>query len=43
MEEWITMAPVRRLAAAEVIADGLLLIFKNDFFSGRVLEIDGGF
>jgi 3-oxoacyl-[acyl-carrier protein] reductase len=42
MEEWITKTPVRRLATAGEIADGILFIVKNDFFSGRVLEIDGG-
>ena len=42
MEEWVRKTPVRRLAKAEEIADGILFIVKNDFFTGRVLELDGG-
>ncbi len=42
MEEWITKTPVRRLALADEIADGVLFIIQNDFYSGRVLELDGG-
>ena len=42
MDEWVRNTPVRRLAAADEIADGVMFIFKNDFYNGRVLEIDGG-
>ncbi len=42
MKEWIGKTPVRRLAAADEIAEGIIFIFKNDFYNGRVLELDGG-
>ena len=34
--------PLGRLAAAEEIVDAIEFIIGNDFFTGRVLEIDGG-
>lgn len=34
--------PLRRLASPEEIADTVLYILQNDYFTGRVLEIDGG-
>lgn len=36
------MKPVGRLGEAEEIAHTAKYIFENDFFSGRVIEIDGG-
>lgn len=34
--------PVRRLGTAAEIADGVLSVIENDFFNGKVLELDGG-
>jgi len=36
------MKPVGRLGTAEEIAHTAQYIFENDFFTGRVVEIDGG-
>lgn len=40
--DWISRTPLRRLASPEEIADGILFIIQNDFFSGRIVELDGG-
>lgn len=42
LNEWIKKTPSRRMAVPEEIADGILYIIKNDFFNGRILELDGG-
>jgi 3-oxoacyl-[acyl-carrier protein] reductase len=36
------MIPVGRMAKAEEIAQSVKYIFENEYFTGRVLEIDGG-
>src|SRR5581483_11429470 len=38
----ISTIPLRRLAEPEEIAGAALFILQNDFYDGRVLEIDGG-
>jgi 3-oxoacyl-[acyl-carrier protein] reductase len=38
----ISTIPLRRLGEPEEIARAALFIFQNDFYDGRVLEIDGG-
>ncbi|MFZ5632081.1 MAG: SDR family NAD(P)-dependent oxidoreductase [Bacillota bacterium] len=42
LDEWKRQTPLRRIATPEEIVDGVLFIVKNDFFHGRILEIDGG-
>ena len=42
LNEWIRKTPLRRLASPSEIADGILFIILNDFFNGRILELDGG-
>jgi len=34
--------PLRRLAKSEEIAYGIISVIKNDYFNGKVLELDGG-
>ena len=34
--------PLKRLGRPEEIAQTVLFIFENDFFTGRCLEVDGG-
>ncbi len=41
-ERLVQMKPVGRLGEAEEIAHTAKYIFENDFFTGRVVEIDGG-
>ena len=42
LSEWVRRTPLKRMGLAQEIADGILFILGNDFFCGRVLEIDGG-
>ena len=41
-ERLVKMKPVGRLGEADEIAHTAKYIFENDFFTGRVIEIDGG-
>lgn len=41
-EEWRKKTPLRKFADPEEIAQAVLFIIKDDFFNGRILEIDGG-
>jgi 3-oxoacyl-[acyl-carrier protein] reductase len=34
--------PLKRLGRPEEIAHSALYVFENDYFTGRVLEVDGG-
>lgn len=34
--------PLRRLAKSDEIADGILAVISNDYFNGKILELDGG-
>ena len=42
LEKLIKRIPLQRLAQPEEIAEAAEFIFTNDYFSGRVLELDGG-
>lgn len=42
LDEWIQKIPLKRLAEPSEIADGVIFIIKNDYFHGKILEIDGG-
>ncbi len=42
LEEWIDRTPLKRLAEPNEIAEGVLFILHNDFFNGRILDLDGG-
>jgi 3-oxoacyl-[acyl-carrier protein] reductase len=42
LEKAIAPVPLKRLGEADEIAHGAIFIAENDFFTGRVLEIDGG-
>jgi 3-oxoacyl-[acyl-carrier protein] reductase len=42
LRETIKRVPLRRLAKPEEIADGVINAIANDFFNGKVLELDGG-
>ena len=43
LNELIRNTPLRRMATPEEMAHGMIFILENDFFCGRMLEIDGGF
>ncbi len=42
LERIVSTIPVERLAEPADIADAALFILHNDYFDGRVLEMDGG-
>lgn len=42
LSEVVKRVPLRRLAKPEEIALGVISAIENDFFSGKVLELDGG-
>lgn len=42
IERAVSSVPLRRMAEPDEIAHAAVFIAENDYFSGRVLEIDGG-
>ena len=38
----VAAVPLQRAGRVDEIADAMLFILENDYFNGRVLEIDGG-
>ena len=42
LQETIKKVPLRRLGKPEEIADGVVSVIRNDFFNGKVFELDGG-
>ena len=42
LREIVRKVPLRRLGRASEIADGVLSVVENDFFNGKILELDGG-
>ena len=42
LKDWLNKIPLNRLGKKEEIFNAVLMIIENDFFNGKVLEIDGG-
>jgi 3-oxoacyl-[acyl-carrier protein] reductase len=42
LQDTIKRVPLRRLGKPEEIAAGVLSVIQNDFFNGKVFELDGG-
>ncbi len=42
LQETIKKVPLRRLGKPQEIAHGVLSVIENDFFNGKVYELDGG-
>lgn len=42
LRETIKRVPLRRLGRPEEVADGVIHVIENDFFNGKVFELDGG-
>jgi 3-oxoacyl-[acyl-carrier protein] reductase len=34
--------PLRRLGKTDEVADAVVSVIENDFFNGKVFELDGG-
>jgi len=41
LESWISQVPLKRLATIDELVDGMLFLIQNDFFNGKVLNLDG--
>lgn len=42
LEKWVKQTPVGRLGSYDEMARAVRFIIENDFFNGRILELDGG-
>jgi 3-oxoacyl-[acyl-carrier protein] reductase len=42
LDKIISTIPLRRLARPQDIASAALFILENDYYTGQILEIDGG-
>jgi len=42
LKEWIKKIPLKRLGKVDEISQGIMAVIKNDFFNGKVFEVDGG-
>ncbi|UAA40267.1 SDR family oxidoreductase [Paraneptunicella aestuarii] len=42
LDKFLSTVPLRRLAQVEEMGHAAKYIFENDYFTGRVLELDGG-
>ena len=42
LRETTKRVPLRRLGRPDEIAQGVLSVIENDFFNGKVFELDGG-
>ena len=42
LERFVSAVPIRRLANVEELGHTAKYIFENDYFTGRVIELDGG-
>lgn len=42
LEKLVAMIPLRRMGDPSEIAHSAVYLFENDFYTGRVMEIDGG-
>lgn len=42
LRETVKKVPLRRLGKPAEIADGVVSVIQNDFFNGKVFELDGG-
>jgi 3-oxoacyl-[acyl-carrier protein] reductase len=42
LDKMTAPVPLKRLGLPEEIANAVLFVFQNDFFTGRCLEVDGG-
>ena len=42
LQETIKRVPLKRLGKPEELADGVIAVIENDFFNGKVFELDGG-
>lgn len=42
LKEWVRKVPLNRMGTGEEIVKGVFSVIENDYFNGKVFEIDGG-
>ena len=42
LARWVSQVPLRRLGTTEEVVDAIFFIIANDFYNGKILQIDGG-
>jgi len=42
VDNWEKAIPLKRMAEPVEIAEGIIFIIKNDYFNGKILNLDGG-
>ena len=42
LDEWKRRTPLRRLGKVDEVADCVLSAIRNDYLTGKVVELDGG-
>lgn len=42
LQDVVKRVPLRRLGKPEEIAEGVMTVIENDFFNGKIFELDGG-
>jgi 3-oxoacyl-[acyl-carrier protein] reductase len=42
IDQWVRQTPARRLGTPQEFSRAMRFIIENDFFNGRILELDGG-
>ena len=42
IKSWLKQTPLNRMGAANELISALAFVIENDFYNGRVLELDGG-
>jgi 3-oxoacyl-[acyl-carrier protein] reductase len=42
LSRWVSQVPLRRLGTTEEVVDAIFFIIANDFYNGKILQIDGG-
>jgi 3-oxoacyl-[acyl-carrier protein] reductase len=42
LQDVVRRVPLRRLGKPEEIAEGVIAVIENDFFNGKIFELDGG-
>ena len=42
IRQWITKTPLKRLGKKKEIIETINFIIANDYFNGKIIEVDGG-
>ena len=42
LSKWVEQVPLRRLGTVDEVVQAISFVIENDFYNGRVIELDGG-